>query len=123
MVGWDELANADGTDNEQIFPAYAAASMCRSPYVTTLSLDSIAHSPIYLCHICASIALRYRIYRLSSTPERNSLVDMKLKYHQQRSRAIQVLNENIASAEKKNPYLLIIGVNMFVFAEVRFFPY
>lgn len=83
-----------------------------------MSLTSIAYSPTYLTHVCASIALRHRIYRLASTPERNALMDMKLRYHHQRSLAIQALNENIASAEKMNPYVLIIGVNMFVFAEV-----
>lgn len=102
-----------------IYPAYEAASLCKSPYVSAVSLEAIARSPSYLSHICASLSLRHRIYRLSSTPERSSLVDMKLQYHHQRSLAIQALNENIASAEKENPYVLILGVNMFVFAEVR----
>ena len=113
------LTDTDRTDNEQIYPAYSAASLCRSPYVSTVSLEAIGHSPSYLSHICASISLRHRVYRLSSTSERSLLAAMRLRYHHQRSLAIQALNENIAKAEKENPYVLIVGVNMFVFAEVR----
>ena len=75
-------------------------------------------SPGFLIHIGASLAIHHRVYRLSSTPQREALVGLRLQYLKQRSLAIQALNENIANAEKTNPYLLIVAVSTFVFAEV-----
>ena len=107
-----------GQDNDRIYPDMEATSLCESPYVARVPLEYIRRSPDFLVHISASLSIRHRIYRLSSTPERKALVGMRLRYHQQRSLAIEALNENIARAEKEDPNLLIVGVNMFVFAEV-----
>ena len=83
-----------------------------------MPLAFVTRSPSFLIHIGASLAIHHRIYHLSSTPQREALVGLRLQYLKQRSLAIEALNQNITNAEKKNPYLLIVAVSMFVFAEV-----
>ena len=84
-----------------------------------MPLAFVTRSPSFLIHIGASLAIHHRIYHLSSTPQREALVGLRLQYLKQRSLAIEALNQNITNAEKKNPYLLIVAVSMFVFAEVN----
>lgn len=95
----------------------------REPLRLRLLHQGRSPSSTYLAHVFASAAIRHHIYRLSLTLERGALVAMRLRYHDQRSLAIRALKDNSARAEKKTPYLLIVGVAVFVFAEVNRVPF
>lgn len=104
--------------NDVIYPEYEATSMRSSPFVMRVPLRLVHVTPTPMLHITVSMAIRHYMFRHDSTHDHSALLDLRSRYHHHRGLAIRALNDDIAE-ERQSPYILMVQIIMFVFAEVR----
>lgn len=111
-----------GLDNEVIYPEYKKHQLSPSPFVTILPLEVIHKVTPAINNIVVSVTLRHHIYRTSLTSgcRGEGIVELLAKSHYHRGLAINALNDEIRGYHRARLGVLIGGIIVFIFSEVRF---
>lgn len=110
-----------GLDNEVIYPEYKNHQLSPSPFVTILPLEIIHRVTPAINNIVVSVTLRHHIYRTSLTSgcRGEGIIDLLSKSHYHRGLAINALNDEIRGYHRDRLGVLIGGIIVFIFSEVR----